>query len=151
VSDTATTARDAGTRRARLLAGAAAAGIAAAGIAAHLVNPARDAWLPKCPFHELTGLWCPGCGSTRAACALMHGNVAEAFRHNVLFLPAIAALIWAWAAFALRAAFPQLRSSPWLASPFSWRSRWLWALPVIVVAFWVVRNVPGAPEHLLSS
>ena len=31
----------------------------------------RTKWLPKCLFHEWTGLYCPGCGGTRALYALL--------------------------------------------------------------------------------
>jgi len=121
-----------------------------AAIVAHLVSPGRDHWLPKCPFHELTGLWCPGCGSSRAACALSHGNLVEAFRHNVLFLPALAALVWVWCAFALRSFAPSTSERTWTRNPLT-RLKHPQYLVVIIVAFWVVRNLPGAPVHLLSS
>lgn len=35
-----------------------------------------------CPFHFLTGLNCPFCGTQRLAWALLHGNVSEAFHYN---------------------------------------------------------------------
>lgn len=44
---------------------------------------------PKCPFKSLTGLECPGCGSQRAIYHVLHGNIAESIRLNILFLPAI--------------------------------------------------------------
>jgi Protein of unknown function (DUF2752) len=137
-----------GTDRGR--AGGIAAVLVVAAVVAHLLNPYRDHWLPKCPFHELTGLWCPGCGSTRSACALAHGDVASAFRHNVLFLPTLAFLVWIWAAYAVRSFVPSLADRPWARSPLALLRR-PWWMVAVVVAFWVVRNVPGAPEHLLSS
>lgn len=33
------------------------------------------AYYPPCAFHMLTGLYCPGCGGTRAVRALMHGRL----------------------------------------------------------------------------
>jgi hypothetical protein len=47
-------------------------------------------WLPvtaigiPCVFHELTGLYCPGCGITRAALSLLRLDVAQAFKYNPL-------------------------------------------------------------------
>ena len=139
------------TRTKRLAAAALMTAAVAAGVLAHVVNPARDHWLPKCPFHELTGMWCPGCGSTRAACALAHGNVADAFRHNVLFLPALAFLVWAWLAYAARAFVPGAADARWARSPLSSGTRALWGLAIVIVVFSVVRNIPGAPAHILSS
>jgi len=34
---------------------------------------------PSCVFHTLTGLWCPGCGLTRAADGLAHLRLGFAF------------------------------------------------------------------------
>jgi Protein of unknown function (DUF2752) len=48
------------------------------------------AWLrlhlswPLCVFHEITGQPCPTCGATRAAIALLHGNVGAAWHLNPL-------------------------------------------------------------------
>jgi hypothetical protein len=119
-------------------------------VVAHLVNPYRDQWLPKCPFHELTGLWCPGCGATRSACALAHGDVWSAFRHNVLFLPAVGVLLWMWVAYSVRSFAPQLAQERWTCSPLSLLRRPWWLLATVIL-FWITRNVPGALEHALSS
>lgn len=35
-----------------------------------------------CPLQRLTGIGCPGCGLSRAAAALLHGDFAGAFRLN---------------------------------------------------------------------
>ena len=40
--------------------------------------------LPACPIHQIFGLLCPGCGSTRALAALLHGRPLEAMRLNAL-------------------------------------------------------------------
>ncbi len=48
------------------------------------------AWLtlhlpwPVCVFHALTGHPCPTCGATRAAIALLHGDVGTAWHWNPL-------------------------------------------------------------------
>jgi hypothetical protein len=65
------------------------------------VDPARGGAFPVCPFHRLTGLWCPGCGMTRALHALLHGDVAAAVSSN-LFVPLVVVLggylwlSWLW-------------------------------------------------------
>ncbi len=46
-------------------------------------------WLPACPFHQLTGWLCPGCGATRALFALLHGHLHTAWAANPLLLLAL--------------------------------------------------------------
>jgi hypothetical protein len=51
-----------------------------------------------CPFAQLTGIACPGCGMTRAASYLIHGDLATALHYHPL-VPLIAALMlagWGW-------------------------------------------------------
>jgi hypothetical protein len=36
----------------------------------------------SCPFRQVTGLDCPGCGGTRAVLALGRGQLAEALHYN---------------------------------------------------------------------
>ena len=55
------------------------------------VLPVLARFAPVCPFHALTGVPCPGCGSTRAVLALFRGDVAAAFGFNPLAATALAA------------------------------------------------------------
>ena len=50
----------------------------------YFFNPTVSNFFPKCPFHTITGLYCPGCGSQRAIHDLMHLNIFEAINHNAL-------------------------------------------------------------------
>ena len=91
-----------------------------------------------CLFYELTGLYCPGCGSGRAAIALLHGHIPEAFSHNALLfllgLPCGAVLAYEY----LRFVFP----GPGLKKielP-AWTARLSLGL---IVGFWILRNLPG--------
>lgn len=55
--------------------------------------PEGSRTLPECHIHRLTGLLCPGCGTTRALRALLHGDIAHSLRQNVLLLPGFAWLV----------------------------------------------------------
>ena len=37
-----------------------------------------------CMFHLLTGLYCPGCGGTRAVWFLLHGKIGTSIRYHPL-------------------------------------------------------------------
>ena len=39
---------------------------------------------PRCPVYSITGIPCPGCGSTRATLALIHGDIQKALWYNPL-------------------------------------------------------------------
>ena len=55
----------------------------------YFVNPADVSWFPRCPFHLLTGLKCPGCGTLRGLHQLMHLHFREAWNLNPLMILSI--------------------------------------------------------------
>ena len=60
-------------------------------------DPLSVSFMPRCVFHQLTGLDCAGCGSQRMLHALLHGDLPGAFRANAFLtamLPGIIFLIW---------------------------------------------------------
>ena len=72
-------------RRAQVL--RAAAPLASVVIAAGVLfrfPPTRYSFYPQCPVYRLLHLECPGCGTTRALAALLHGHIIEALRLNAL-------------------------------------------------------------------
>lgn len=48
---------------------------------------------PGCTFRRLTGISCPGCGGTRAAGALLRGDIWGACRYNLLLPISLLALL----------------------------------------------------------
>lgn len=85
-------------RVARKLALLTSGAAGAAGL--YVFNPDTE-HVPLCPLHAGTGLWCPFCGTTRAAHALLHGNVMQAVHDNLLFvmaLPLLCAALFGWLA-----------------------------------------------------
>lgn len=96
----------------------------------------RTAWFaPRCPSRLVTGLFCPGCGTGRALHALVHGDLASAFRLNALALAAVPVFL----ALAFRAA---LRPDRPLPVPPLWLRLALYAL---LAFFLVARNLPFEP------
>ncbi|WP_230209004.1 DUF2752 domain-containing protein [Nostocoides sp. HKS02] len=112
------------------LAGACAVGVVA------VVDPNQPGHYPTCPFLALTGLYCPGCGSLRAVHDLAHGDLTGALARNPLAVIAVAALVAGYLAWTRRLWRGQPRT--WAAPPWL-----LYGLLGMVIAFWVLRNVPG--------
>lgn len=120
----------------RLAPAAVLAGAAGVLVLVAVVDPETPGHYPTCPFLSVTGLYCPGCGSLRALHALTHGDLATAVERNVLAVAAVPLLGVLWLLWAGRATAgrPAGTRSPVAA---------LWALLGLVVAFWVLRNVPA--------
>lgn len=104
--------------------------------------PSGQFFYPRCHFHAATGLHCPGCGSTRALHHLLHGDVAAALRSNALLILGLPVL-GVWGA---RAIWRTGRARA--GGGFS--GRWAWAALAVLMIFFVVRNLPGAPQRLLN-
>src|SRR5258708_5652874 len=87
---------------------------ACAGASAFLyaVDPNRHSVYPQCLLYKATGIYCAGCGATRALHALLHGRVVEALHDNALFVAALPLLLGLAGSYALTAwranAWPQM-------------------------------------------
>lgn len=92
----------------------------------------------RCLFYELTGLYCPGCGSGRAMSALLHGELRSAFRNNLLFLPLGVPAALAFFHEFLRVLHPKLGWSPIVVPQWA-----VYLLCAIVFLFWFLRNIPA--------
>jgi hypothetical protein len=98
-------------------------------LAAAESGPIRQ--IVACPVHELTGLWCPGCGTLRAIRSLVAGELAQAWQYNPLTLaviPLVLAMVW-------RASLDRRRR-------ILVRPGYIYSLLLAVLAFGVARNLP---------
>lgn len=77
------------------------AGLAAATLL-HLRDPHTDGSYGFCPFLELTGRPCPGCGGLRAVNDLSRGDLAAAISSNLLAVVLAATLTVAWVTWVVR-------------------------------------------------
>ena len=116
---------------------AAVAAAALAGVVVlAAVDPNQPGHYPTCPFLSLTGAYCPGCGSLRAVHDLAHGDVAGALARNPFTVVALVGLVVGWVWWTRR--LWQGGRRTWAAPSWS-----IYALLGIVLAYWVMRNVPG--------
>jgi hypothetical protein len=104
-------------------------------------NPASPAnqWFPKCPFRLVTGMQCPGCGSTRAFYQLLHLHPIAAFKFNPLMILTLPFIVYGFLGFTRSALMgrPQRRL---FIPPI-----YLWAWLFLLIFFWVFRNTPWYP------
>lgn len=120
--------------RGRLYGALAAGGSLLGGLAyIGLADPHRSGFLfPACPFHLLTGWYCPGCGGLRMTHHLLHGEVGAAAVDNAFLLLGLPAVL-AWVLVRRRRG---LRLMPPAA---------VVGIAAAVVSWTVLRNVPGFP------
>jgi len=105
-------------------------------------TPGQSAWLPPCLFHSLTGLYCTGCGITRAAHALVHGDLAGAWSMTALAVLGIPPALFLWAFYGLGKPSFLERVALLLQDARTWA--------VLVLGFTVLRNLPWAPFTALA-
>jgi len=101
---------------------------------------ATNRFYPTCFFHSITGYDCPGCGSQRAASALLHGKITAALDYNILFVLLIpfvfyAAFVFSWNVFSRKKIQQHIFYSPVFVK----------ILLCLVLAFWIFRNIPAGP------
>ena len=106
-------------------------------------NPITFPLYPPCIFHHITGLYCPGCGSTRAIHALLHGDLLGALRFNPLTL----LFIFILASYGIVYAIYLIKGKSFNASFIN--PVWIWLLLAVILLFWVLRNIPFYPFTLL--
>lgn len=100
---------------------------------------------PPCPFYYITGLYCPGCGSSRALHQLLHGNFLKALDLNpfmVISIPFVLYLLISTADIRIggRRIFKRI---------FFKKGFYTMLLSIIFV-YWVIRNLPFYPFNILA-
>jgi hypothetical protein len=107
-------------------------------------NPAGSILFPPCPFHALTGLYCPGCGSLRAVHQLFHGNLESAFGLNPLMIILLPFMGYAFISYAMMI-FGKQRSAIIPASAYLG-----WLMLIVIVLYGIFRNIPYYPFTILA-
>jgi hypothetical protein len=126
---------------------AAPVGLAAAAltgcVALGLLEPGDNGPV-LCPFREVTGLDCPGCGMTRAVAGVARGRIGTALDYNLFLVVLIPVLVYLWAS--------------WLAArlgrrlpPLRVGARGYAVAGVALAIFAVVRNLPFGVGRYLNS
>ena len=130
----------------RLVVAAGVPLLAAAGsLLLYFVDPARSRLLPGCPTYLLTGIYCPGCGTTRMLHSLLHLRLFDALDYNVLMVFLLPVVLYAGLAAYLvfvfgRPLLPTLRLAHWISV----------LILVAVIVFTALRNLPFPPFIYLA-
>lgn len=87
------------------------------------------AWMQECQLHYWTGLYCPGCGATRAVTFLLHGNLKK----SLFYYPAVAPTGIFIILYVINHTISNLTKGKIKAMPYKW---WY----VLVPAFLIIVN-----------
>lgn len=98
-----------------------------------LVDPATHLF-PRCVIKSITGIDCPGCGSQRAAHALLHGDIVAAWSYNAFMVTAIPIVALMLLAQAMPRRLQRLHRA--LNSPAV-----IWTWFIVIIAWWIGRNI----------
>jgi hypothetical protein len=99
-------------------------------------EPQGQFFYPRCWIHQNTGLLCPGCGTTRALHALLHGDLRTAWTLNPLVVAQLPIVL----VLGVRAVRSGRAGRGWMP-PL--RARHIAMLTAVMIVFGVVRNLPG--------
>lgn len=117
----------------------------AAALVARFDPAASGSRFPACQFRALTGLWCPGCGLTRGFHQLFTGHPISALQYNVFVPLVLFALVigwWSW--------FRVSRGRTRVQVPTRALRPLAVYLPIAVVLYGVLRNIPAVPFSSLA-
>ena len=106
------------------------------GVVLYLYTP-ESLQIPRCPFLQLTGWQCPGCGSLRGIHALLHGDLGRVLQLNVMLIPA---LLYLALLVLLELTRPQSMRAERLYHRFSGRTA-SWIIFALVIVWGVGRNL----------
>jgi hypothetical protein len=112
-----------------------AAGLAAATLL-HFHDPHDSGSYGYCPFLQLTGKPCPGCGGLRAVNDLTRGDFVAAASSNILAVALVAALAVAWVPWVVRRLRGRVDRMITLSPTFGF------AMIGVLVVFGILRNTP---------
>ena len=109
-------------------------------------NPEMYTFFPECPFHKYLHLDCPGCGSQRAVHALLHGNIRKALDFNILMVASLPLLLLHFV----------LKVTSYVTNKDYDLKIWQKPLVpklifILVLAFWIARNIPAKPFTYLAA
>ncbi|WP_461303282.1 DUF2752 domain-containing protein [Aureisphaera sp.] len=107
-------------------------------------DPTEVDIFPKCPMHSTTGIYCPGCGSQRALHSLLHLDFKSVVTYNFLFIPALGLFIYNLGIKGYNRFYN--KSIPNII----YSSKFTKIVLLIIISFWVLRNIPVYPFNILA-
>jgi hypothetical protein len=104
-------------------------------------------FFPACLFHKVTGLYCPGCGGTRAFVYLIHGHPLLSLWYHPFVLYMVFALVYYICTGVRKAVF--LRKYSASAGSVPGLKTWpLWGALIVIAANFALKNIILLAGHI---
>ncbi len=94
-----------------------------------------DINLPPCTFNMITGLYCPGCGGTRAIKALLHGQIIKSALYHPFVLYGVVIYLWFMISHTIRKFINHN------VKGMQYRNIYIYIWLVILVLNFIIRNI----------
>jgi len=107
-------------------------------------NPNGSNYFPKCPFKQLTGYKCPGCGSQRAIYYLLNLDIVNAMRENIVLVISIPYILIGFLFDSIKK--PNARLLKWRRILFGQKA--IFVILVLIIGFWILRNITSCEQWI---
>lgn len=107
-------------------------------------NPSQHDFFPKCMFHKITGLHCPGCGSQRAIHKVLKGNLLEGLKHNLSIFLLIIVITYQVTIYGLNHFLNKNHTN------LLHKSIVTKMILIFILTYWVLRNIDIYPFTILA-
>ncbi|SEI75287.1 Protein of unknown function [Lachnospiraceae bacterium A10] len=91
--------------------------------------------LRPCPFHQVTGFYCPGCGGTRSVIALLHGHILQSLIYHPIVLYVVVMFLYAM----LKTAYSRITKNP--AKRYHFRPAYAYIALIILGINFLIKNI----------
>lgn len=98
-----------------------------------------------CVFYKLTGFYCAGCGSGRALFSLLHFDILKAINYNILTVISLPLVTYY-----LLKQYVFIVFGRDLLPLFDIRLKTYNIIMIIIIVFWIIRNINIFPFSLLA-
>lgn len=93
---------------------------------------------PECIFHKVTGLYCPGCGGTRAVILFFRGEWLRSIMYHPMVMYLFVAFLYIFTRYSIIAYQKKhnKKAHPYRPSPW-----WLWGALVVLCINFAIKNI----------
>jgi hypothetical protein len=107
-------------------------------------NPSETNIFPKCPVYATTGIYCPGCGSQRATHKILNGEIIEGLRHNYMIALLAIVILYQGFIYVMNDVLGKNITN------LLHKSKVTFSILILVILFWVFRNIDAFPFSELA-